>query len=103
MSRKKDITLLDVINHMNLKFSDLESRLDRRLGGMEKRMGSMDKRMDTLEHTVKEGFRKTHDAFQHLYENRLKEVKRVNKIEKRVERIERKVIPALKSQIRFAR
>ena len=96
MPRKKDITLLDVINHMNLKFSDMESRLDRRLGGMEKRIG-------TLEHTVKEGFRKTHNAFQHLYENRLKEVKRVNKIEKRVDRIERKVIPALKSQIRLAR
>ncbi len=68
----------------------------------DKKIGSIEKRLVSLEKKVAEGFRKVHDQFQHLYTNRLKDLKRVGKAEDRLDHIENKELPAIKSHIGFA-
>ena len=103
--KKKDITLTDVVNHMDRRFNVLEGRLggvEKRLGGVENRVGGLEKSMSKLESEVKEGFRKTHYAIDRLCENRTKDLKRMAKTDDRLDRIENDELPAIKSHIGFA-
>ena len=103
---KKDLTLVDVVNHMDHRFNVLEGRLggvEKRLGGVENRIGGLEKSMSKLESEVKEGFRKTEFAFERLYQNRVnKDLKRIAKTEERLDHIENEELPAIKSHVGFA-
>jgi uncharacterized protein YPO0396 len=92
-SKKDDITLRDVINHVDYRFG----LLDDWMGSMEKRMDSMTNRMTKLETTVAEGFRKVKDTFQRAYTNRSKDLVRLGDVEDRLDDIQNKELPAIKS------
>jgi predicted nucleic acid-binding Zn-ribbon protein len=94
MADNQDITLRDVVNHMDMKFGIVDERfktMGRRFDAMDKRFDVMDKRFGSVESEIG----KINNALQRLYEKRVA-------LTERVDNIEEQELPAIRAHIGLA-